>query len=238
MIKNEAWPRLWRRHLDQYLSKPPRTGFWMQSWFGRRAGSFLELGCGSGRDSVYLSQQGHAVVGTDLDGETLNELSRRFTAENISFQPADASALTFCDNQFDVVFHNGLWVLFEDDSFIVKMLREQVRVARKYVVIMVHNAENKGLVKLFETRAEQDELYDIRFFDRTHILGLISDAGIAYKSVKILKFGGRMDLLYRAKRVKKILPNVLWPIRHQAVPRLYQLESWSRVERLACVVEL
>ena len=238
MIKNEAWPKLWRRHLELYLSKPPRTGFWMNAWFGRRAHSFLELACGSGRDSVYLAQKGHEVMGTDLDAETLQTLSRRFCDERVKFQPADASALDFKDNQFDVVFHNGLWVLLEDDEAILKMLREQVRVARKYAVILVHNAENEDLMNRFQARSKSEELYDIRFFNRGELHGLISRSGIPYKRVRMLKFGGRMDLLYQAKRVKRLVPNVLWPIRHLAVPRLYQLEDWSRVERVACVVEL
>ncbi len=238
MINNDAWPSLWRRHLDKYLSKPARTGFWMDTWFGSRASSFLELGCGSGRDSVYLAERGHTVVGTDLDAETLAELQRRFEDKGAPFQPADAANLDFPDNSFDVVFHNGLWVLFDDDQFIHRMLEEQVRVARKYAVIIVHNAENPTLVKSFGKRAEEDELYDIRFFDHESVRAVVEASGVRYKEIEFLKFGGRMDLLYQKKRVKKFVPNVFWPVRHLAVPRLYQMESWDKIERVACVLTL
>jgi ubiquinone/menaquinone biosynthesis C-methylase UbiE len=238
MIESEAWPSLWRRHLDTYLAKPPRTGYWADAWFGRRADSFLELGCGSGRDALYLAKRGHRVVGTDLDAETLDELNRRFQKETISFRTADAAALDFPDDGFDVVYHNGLWVLFEDDDLLITMLKEQVRVAKKFAVILVHNAANQTLVDQFKKRSEADELYDIRFFIQSELEALIQRSGIAYKSLKMLKFGGRMDLLYQAKRVKKVIPNVVWPIREKAVPKLYQLEDWTRIERIACVIEL
>ena len=238
MIESDAWPSLWRRHLDKYLSKPARTGFWMETWFGSRATSFLELGCGSGRDSVYLAECGHTVVGTDLDAETLSELQRRFADKGVTFQPADAANLDFPDNCFDVVFHNGLWVLFEDDNLISEMLAEQTRVARKYAVIIVHNAANPTLVKSFEKRAVDDELYDIRFFDQAAVRSVIERSGVRYKKMEFIKFGGRMDLLYQKKVVKRVLPNVFWPVRHVAVPRLYQLEPWEKVERIACVLTL
>ncbi len=238
MIENDNWSSLWRRHLDKYLAKPARTGFWIDAHFGRRADSFLELGCGSGRDSVYLAERGHHVVASDQDSVTLEELQRRFDETGVQFLPADAGALDFPDDGFDLVFHNGLWVLFEDDQFIQQMLREQVRVARRYAVIMVHNAENPVLRTQFRKMAEEDDLYDIRFFSRVDLERILSESGMTFKKVEYLKFGGRMDLLYQRKVVKRVVPNVVWPIRQSAVPHLYRLEPWSKIERVACVIHL
>ncbi|MEE2787599.1 MAG: class I SAM-dependent methyltransferase [Myxococcota bacterium] len=238
MIESNAWSSIWKRHLDGYLSKPPRTGFFMDAHFGQGASSFLELGCGSGRDALYLAQQGHHVVGTDLDVETLNELQHRFASESVAFVPADAARLHFPDDAFDVVFHNGLWVLFPDDELILTCMREQARVAKKYAVILVHNALNPTLVRQFQRKAKEDEIYDIRFFTPDEVTELVKASGIAYRRIFTLKFGGRFDQLYTAKRVKRWLPNLVWPVRRAAVPRLYQVEPWSKIERIACVVEL
>lgn len=238
MIDSEAWPSLWRRYLDQYLSAPPRTGFWIDARLGSRANSFLELGCGSGRDSLYLAQRGHRVVATDMDGETLRELQSRFPDQTVSFRPADAKQLDFPDDSFDVVFHNGLWVLFEDDEALVRMAQEQARVARKFAVVLVHNRLNPSLVREFQERSRQDELFAIRFFSPDELGELIERAGLGQRRIRMLKFGGRMDRLYTAKRIKRVVPNLLWPLRHRLVPRLYELEPWERIERIACVVEL
>ncbi|MEE2757289.1 MAG: class I SAM-dependent methyltransferase [Myxococcota bacterium] len=239
MINNELWPNLWRQYLDQYLSKPPRTGFWVDAHFGGKANSFLELGCGSGRDAMYLAQRGHSVVGSDLDDVTLMELETRFGSETLNFSVQDASNLTFDTDSFDVVYHNGLWVLFEDDDVIISMLKEQIRVASKYAIILVHNQENLALRRQFQKRADGgDQLYDIRFFNRTSLTDLIESSGLEYRSLKLMKFGGRFDAFYRKTPIKRVIPNVLWPLRKQLVPHLYQAESWTRTERLACVLEL
>ena len=239
MINNDIWPELWSQYLDQYLSKPPRTGYWIDAHFGRHNHSFLELGCGSGRDALYLASRGHEIVGSDLDDQTLNELNERFERDGLKFSPQDATKLSFENNRFDVVYHNGLWVLFDDDKTIESMLREQVRVAKKRAVILVHNAENPTLRAQFKRRADAGEpLYDIRFFSRKDVLDLVERIDLPIRNVELMKFGGRYDLLYRAKRVKRVLPNIVWPIRHRAIPRLYSLEPWHRVERIACVLEL
>ena len=239
MIDNELWPNLWRKYLDQYLSKPPRTGYWVDAHFGGNASSFLELGCGSGRDAMYLAKRGHRVVGSDLDDVTLTELQTRFSNETLRFCMQDASNLTFDDNSFDVVYHNGLWVLFEEDELIISMLKEQLRVASKYAVILVHNQENHALRRQFKKRADAgDQLYDIRFFTRRSLVDLIESSGLTYRSLKLMKFGGRFDAFYQKTAIKKVIPNVVWPVRKRLVPRLYQAESWARTERVACVLEL
>lgn len=237
MIKPGEWAGVWARHLDGYLAKPPRTGLWMQAFFGGKAHSFLELGAGSGRDSLYLADQGHQVVATDQDAETLAILQARFADRGCTFRPADALALDFPDDSFDVVFHNGLWVLFEDDAQIERMLAEQLRVARKYAVIMVHNALNPTLVDSFVRRASADPIFDIRFFTPDGLRALVEGAGVDPARITLRKFGGRFDQLYRRTRIKKVVPNLVWPVRHKAVPWLQQLDPWSKVERVACIIE-
>ena len=123
-----------------------------------RLGRFWSWADGSGRDSVYLARQGHQVVATDLDGETLVELQKRFEMTRWPSHPLMPLRSSFPTTSFDVVFHNGLWVLFEDDAFIHRLMVEQARVAKRYAVIMVHNALNPTLVKQFKKGAETDEL--------------------------------------------------------------------------------
>ena len=79
----------------------------MHAHFGQGASSFLELGCGSGRDALYLAQQGHHVVGSDLDVQTLNELQRRFAQEPVAFVLADAPNCSFQTMHLMLFFTTG-----------------------------------------------------------------------------------------------------------------------------------
>ena len=124
------------------------------------------------------------------------------------------------------------------EDVLVVALREQARVASRYAVILVHNALNETLHNRFRRRAEDDELYDIRFFTPDEVVDLVKRSGVPHKKIELLKFGGRFDSLYARKWVKRVVPNVVWPMRFWAVPRLYRLEPWSKIERIACVVEL
>ena len=59
---------------------------------------------------------------------------------------------------------------------------------------------------------------------------------VPHKKIEPLKFGGRFEA--RAQMGQARRANVVWPMRFWAVPRLYRLEPWSKIERIACVVEL
>jgi len=123
------WSRFWReraeidavyptegRVVEQILAEGPVRG--------RRV---LEVGAGSGRDSVALAAEGaHAFV-LDYSMASL-EVARRVAereGQRVHLVRADALRLPFRDGTFDVVFHQGLLEHFRDP---LPLLRENVRV--------------------------------------------------------------------------------------------------------------
>ncbi len=71
---------------------------------------FLEVGCGNGVVSRYLTQKyDGSVTGVDVDPEQI-ALARRDTGDlpNIRFLEADATSLPFNDGSFDVVLSFGV----------------------------------------------------------------------------------------------------------------------------------
>lgn len=122
------WSRFWRersdidavyptdgRVVDQILSQGPVAG--------RRS---LEVGAGSGRDSVALAARGAVAVVLDYSTASL-EVARGVAAregKRVLLVRADALRLPFRDGTFDVVFHQGLLEHFRDP---MPLLRENVR---------------------------------------------------------------------------------------------------------------
>jgi SAM-dependent methyltransferase len=90
---------------------------------GRRV---LEVGAGSGRDSVALASEGARTFILDYSMASL-ETARR-VAQRHGVAPilvrADALRLPFRDGAFDVIFHQGLLEHFRDP---MPLLRENVR---------------------------------------------------------------------------------------------------------------
>ncbi len=234
--KNKTfWAESWIQHIDRYLQSAPRTGFFIHRHF-KNIKTILEIAGGSCRDSGYLASH-YSVTATDFDEKTLRFLKQhRFSKNSLKYIVADAFDLCFQENSFDLVFHNGFFIYFNDED-ILKMLKEQARISKKYIVIFIHNGENEELIKKFREKAEKDKLFEIRFFNKNVIVDIVKNSGIKIKSYGIVKFGGFFDVFYKNK-FKKIIPNILKPFGKYFVPYLYQLQNWEKTERICCIIEL
>jgi ubiquinone/menaquinone biosynthesis C-methylase UbiE len=75
---------------------------------GRRFKRVLDVGCGSGLQTVFLANHADEVVGIDIAEEFI-ELARQRCNEkkNVSFKVADARKLPFEPGQFDCIFSYG-----------------------------------------------------------------------------------------------------------------------------------
>ncbi len=90
----------------------------------------MEVGAGSGRDTLELARDGAIAVVLDYSPASL-DIVRRLAREAglaVHLVRADALALPFRDGTFDVVFHQGLLEHFRDPR---PLLRENVRVTRR-----------------------------------------------------------------------------------------------------------
>ncbi len=69
-----------------------------------RAGRVLDLGCGSGTQSIYLAQQGFAVVGVDGSPVAIRRAERKAmeAGVNPAFLIQDVTRLDFLQDPFDV----------------------------------------------------------------------------------------------------------------------------------------
>jgi len=96
----------------------------------------LEVGAGSGRDSVALAEAGATAVLLDYSAPSL-EVSRSVAARagaRVHLVRADALRMPFRDGSFHVVFHQGLLEHFRDPR---PLLRENVRVLAARGILLV-----------------------------------------------------------------------------------------------------
>lgn len=71
-------------------------------------GKVLDIGCGCGRTTSYLDENGFKVIGFDITEEMIDYAKKKFP--KIDFRVGDACKMDFKDNSFDVAFFsfNGL----------------------------------------------------------------------------------------------------------------------------------
>ena len=86
----------------------------------------LDIGCGTGRHSIELSQRGYDIVGIDLSESLLQRAKEKANKQNlhIVFQKQDARKLPFF-NQFELVIMlcEGAFPLMETDEMNFQILR-------------------------------------------------------------------------------------------------------------------
>jgi ubiquinone/menaquinone biosynthesis C-methylase UbiE len=218
----EFWQSAWQRHHRSYLRTIGFQAYYLSFILKPNERKLLELGAGSFRDTARLNEWGYDCTGTDFSEESVQLAQQTFPHWASKIQVQDASNLQFPDGAFDVTFHNGFWVLFQEDAFLDQLLKEQVRVSRSRVVCTVHNALNQRQRAVFAEKAREDELYDIRFFEPDEMRRLLQPH---CREVRIYPY----SVLHFNRLMKLIKHRALLKVVYLATHRLWRIQHWERL---------
>ena len=123
----------------KYLEKLSEHSHYMDKIIELNPSSTLEVGCGPGTRSIFLSYLGIKAKAIDIDKGIINqviEYNKKFKGL-AEIETADAFNLPYKDNFFDVVFNAGFLEHFDDEKKI-NLVKEFTRVG-KYYIFMVPN---------------------------------------------------------------------------------------------------
>jgi len=105
-----ASPRLWSDAPGRMVERAARL---------LSAGRALDLGCGDGRNALWLEQRGWAVDGVDVSRAAVAGAARRFAAAGHKgrgcLRVADAATAHFESSQYDLVLVYGLYHCLSDE---------------------------------------------------------------------------------------------------------------------------
>lgn len=99
------------KHYDSKNEIKPIEAKLIQKYF---KGKILDLGCGTGRTTKFIHDQGYDVIGVDIVKNMIDLARKKFP--KIKFEVGDAANLKFKSGEFDVVFFsfNGLDYIFPE----------------------------------------------------------------------------------------------------------------------------
>lgn len=143
-LKNmtKSWGKFYTSSYDfEYLIQNAHCHLeFFKSIYEEKPKKVLEVGSGTGAMSVFLSYLGFDVVSLDNDKQVLEQVKKMSKNLNgkVNFVFGDGFKMDYKDNDFDVVFHQGLLEHFEDGD-IIKLLKEQLRVGKKVVLSVPNN---------------------------------------------------------------------------------------------------
>lgn len=104
----------------------------------RQNETILDAGCGTGYFSRRLVQDGHSVLGVDLDMDAAT-YARGSLAPPLSCVVADMAALPFADRSFDCVISVAALCFVKDEA---QAMKEIVRVARRRFALGLLNRDS------------------------------------------------------------------------------------------------
>lgn len=114
------WDKTWNRFLKYHGMIAPSAKL-VQHLFSHvpRHGIILDLGCGEGRNSLYLSQVGFNIIGLDLSFKATRVMKNNFFEEELKglVLTGDARTLPLASDSLDGILAHHLFDHLDHESF-------------------------------------------------------------------------------------------------------------------------
>lgn len=120
----------------------------------------LEIGCGTGKNTVFLQTRARHLIGADFSAEMLEQAKRKITTENIEFRRMDLrDKWDFADNSFDLITCSLALEHIENLDFVFAEARRVLRQGGKLYFGELHPFKQyQGSKARFETDSGVYEL--------------------------------------------------------------------------------
>jgi len=130
------WESFWEesQSIDDVYDNGGRVLAALGRGFAPAGARVLEVGAGSGRDSLELVRRGARVSVLDYTPSALRLIARQPGGDRLQRVCGDAFHMPFADGTFDAVFHQGLLEHFHNP---LDLLRENARVLKRGGILLV-----------------------------------------------------------------------------------------------------
>ncbi|MFA5397753.1 MAG: class I SAM-dependent methyltransferase [Methanogenium sp.] len=146
-------PKENRNKPENYILFKERTNFLFKELFQLKEidknYTFFEIGCNSGRDLIFLYDNGFKnLTGIDINKKVIEFAQKQLINTNVRLinNEIEKEIILFNDNEFDVVFSFATLMQIHDDSFWI--FDEILRIAQKYIIIVEN--EKRDYKTIFE----------------------------------------------------------------------------------------
>jgi ubiquinone/menaquinone biosynthesis C-methylase UbiE len=134
------WEKFWseKKEVHEVYSNDNRVLRNISSVTSLRGKRVLEVGAGTGRDSVGMVELGASVFMLDYSTNSLNIIREIAAEEKVEVNPVGGNAfsLPFPDGSFDLVFHQGLLEHFRERQA-EDLLKENIRILKSGGLLLV-----------------------------------------------------------------------------------------------------
>jgi len=131
-MQAKGWERIYRQRGDLQFRVLPKIQRASSIFKEENYDRILDLGCGTGRHSIFLAKEGFSVYATDISRTGINIAKKKAKSlglSNIHFKQHDMRRIAFTDSFFDAVL--CIWTIYHGTlDEIQKTMREIYRVLK------------------------------------------------------------------------------------------------------------
>lgn len=104
-METEGWEKIYSKKGEIYSDVIPQVKKYAKIFKKKRYNKILDLGCGTGRHSIFLAQQGFNVYALDISktGVEITKKKAKSLNLDIKFKVHDMKNLPYSNNYFDAV---------------------------------------------------------------------------------------------------------------------------------------
>jgi methyl halide transferase len=98
----------------------------LNSWYKSNPlpSKVLEIGCGTGTDSIWMAQQGSRVIATDVSDRVLHEANRRSNTAEVEIKFLNMNIVDDPINElFDLIYDRGCFHLYNQEADRIKFVQ-------------------------------------------------------------------------------------------------------------------
>jgi tellurite methyltransferase len=167
------------------------------------AGKTLDLGCGSGRNSLYLNQKGFDVTAWDKNPMSISNLNKIIEAEglqNITTDVVDLNALQF-DGEYDFILSTVVMMFLERKTIpgLIANMQRCTKVGGYNLVVAAMDTEDFPCTVGFPFAFTEGELRD--YYSGWELIKYNEDLGELHKTDAE---GNRIKLRFATMLARKI----------------------------------
>jgi len=165
------WDAYWQQHGDPHATydNDDRILTPILALGDVRGKRILEVGAGSGRDSIELARQGAIVTVIDYVPSSLTVVAKNAAQAGVPIQLVcgDGTRMPFPDDTFDVVFHQGLMEHFRDPKPLLNDNRRVLKPGAHVVIDVpqrwhIYTVGKKVMISMNKWFAGWETEYSIR----------------------------------------------------------------------------
>jgi len=168
----------------------------------------LDVGCGTGRWSYYLSSKVKFIEAIDPSDAVFSAVTLTSNKTNIRVTKAGVDNIPFPDNSFDFIFSLGVLHHIPDTTGAIKKIFEKVKPGGYFLVYLYYNLDNRGTA------------FKILFKLSNGIRKVISSLpkGLKQLAAEIISFTVYLPFVFLSRICKALFPKKEW---YKKIPLSY-----------------